>query len=127
MAEMRWLDGITYSMDVNLSKLLEMVNDRESGVLQSMGHKELHTRNKILTGNIILWRREWQPTPVFLPGEFHEQRSLVGYSPRGHKECDTTERLTHTHTHTHTHILYLEVFFPSNILSLDFATNPARR
>ena len=28
------------------------------------------------------WRREWQPTPIFLPGEFHGQRSLVGYSPR---------------------------------------------
>ena len=28
----------------------------------------------------------WQPTPVFLPGEFHEQRSLVSYNPRGHKE-----------------------------------------
>ena len=42
----------------------------------------------------ILWRREWQPTPVFLPGEFHRQRSLVGYSPRGHKEPDTTEQLT---------------------------------
>ena len=32
------------------------------------------------------WRREWLPTPVFLPGEFHGQRSLVGYSPWGHKE-----------------------------------------
>ena len=31
------------------------------------------------------WRREWQPTPVFLSGESHEQRSLVGYSPWGHK------------------------------------------
>ena len=31
------------------------------------------------------------PTPVFLPGEFHGQRSLGGYSPRGHKESDTTE------------------------------------
>ena len=31
------------------------------------------------------WRREWQPTPVFLSGEFHEQRSLVGYSPWGHR------------------------------------------
>ena len=35
--------------------------------------------------------KEWQPTPVFLPGEFHGQRSLVGCSPRGHKESDMTE------------------------------------
>ena len=33
----------------------------------------------------IPWRREWQPTPVFLPGEFHGQRSLVGYSTWYHK------------------------------------------
>ena len=38
-------------------------------------------------------RREWQPPPVFLPGESHGQRSLVGYSPRGRTESDTTERL----------------------------------
>ena len=31
----------------------------------------------------ILWRREWQPTPIFWPGESHGQRSLVGYSPQG--------------------------------------------
>ena len=37
------------------------------------------------------WRREWQPSSVFLPGEYHGQRSLVGWSPRGHKESDTTE------------------------------------
>ena len=37
------------------------------------------------------WRREWQPTPVFLPGESHGQRSLVGYSPWGPTESDTTE------------------------------------
>ena len=37
------------------------------------------------------WRRKWQPTPVFLPGESHEQRSLVCYSPWGRKESDTTE------------------------------------
>ena len=42
------------------------------------------------------WRRQWQPTPVFLLGESHGQRSLVGYSPWGCKESDTTERLTHT-------------------------------
>ena len=40
---------------------------------------------------------QWQPTPVFLPGEFHGQKSLVGCSPWGHKGSDTTEQLTHTH------------------------------
>ena len=40
------------------------------------------------------WKREWQLTPVFLPGEFHGQRSLVGYSPRGRKESDATGQLT---------------------------------
>ena len=46
------------------------------------------------------WRREWQPTLVFLPGELHGQRSLVDYSPVGHKESDTPEQLTHIHTYT---------------------------
>ena len=36
------------------------------------------------------WRRAWQPTPVFLPGESHGQWSLAGHRPRGHKESDTT-------------------------------------
>ena len=40
------------------------------------------------------WRREWQPTPAFLPGESHRLRSLVGYSPWGYKELDMTEQLT---------------------------------
>ena len=39
------------------------------------------------------WRRAWQPTPVFLNGESHGQRSLVGYSPWGHKESNMTEGL----------------------------------
>ena len=38
---------------------------------------------------------KWQPTPVFLPGKPHGQRSLVGYSPWGHKESDKTEQLSH--------------------------------
>ena len=42
----------------------------------------------------IPWRREWQPTPVFLPGEFHRQRSLAGDSPWGRKESDMTEQLS---------------------------------
>ena len=42
----------------------------------------------------ILWRRKWQPAPLFLPGKSRGQRSLAGYSPWGRKKCDTTE---HTH------------------------------
>ena len=42
----------------------------------------------------ISWRRNWQPTPVFLPGGFHGQRSLVGYYPWGCRQSDTTEQLT---------------------------------
>ena len=41
----------------------------------------------------IPWKRKWQPTPVFLPGESHGQRNMAGYSPWDHKESDTTERL----------------------------------
>ena len=44
-------------------------------------------------GLAIPWRRAWQPTPVFLSGEFHGQRSLVGYSPWGRQESDTSEWL----------------------------------
>ena len=42
----------------------------------------------------IPWRRAWPPTPVFLTGASHGQRSLTGYSPWGPKELDTTEQLT---------------------------------
>ena len=47
------------------------------------------------------WRRKWQTTPVFLTGESHGQRSLVGNGPWGSKELDMTDYV-HTHTHTHT-------------------------
>ena len=47
------------------------------------------------------WRRTWQSTPVFLPGESHGQGNLVGYSPLGRKESDTTERLTLSHLCAH--------------------------
>ena len=39
----------------------------------------------------IPWRKKWQPTPVFLPGKSHGQKSLTGYSPWDHKDSDTTE------------------------------------
>ena len=54
----------------------------------------------------IPWRRKWQPAPVFLPGESHGQRRLAGYSPWGHKESDTTERLNNNNGEKK------KVFFP---------------
>ena len=45
----------------------------------------------------IIWRREWQPTPVLLPGESHGQKSLVVFSPWGHKELGMAGQLTHGH------------------------------
>ena len=47
----------------------------------------------------VPWRRRWQSTPVFLPGESHGERSLAGYNPQGHKELDMTE-----HAYTYIHI-----------------------
>jgi len=59
----------------------------------------------------IPWKREWQPTPVFLPGELHGQRSLEGYSPCGCKQSDVSERLL---LHF---IVYLIIFFRLNCFS----------
>ena len=110
----RWLDGITGSMDMNLGKLKKMVRDREAW------HATLHGITKsgtwpgdwttkiksLLQGGEQVWRKiweerrgqmashqdlshvlwwKWQPTPVLLPGASHGWRSLVGYSPWGCK------------------------------------------
>ena len=50
--------------------------------------------NGNLLGEGKSWRRKWQPIPVFLPGELHGQRRLVGLSPLGRKESDTTAALS---------------------------------
>ena len=55
------------------------------------------------------WRREWLPSSVFSPGEFHRQESLAGYSPRGRKESDTTEETEHAHIYVY---VYTEKIFP---------------
>ena len=68
----------------------------------------------------IPWRRKWQPTPIILPGESHGRRSLLGNSPQGRKESDTTERL-----HFHFSILYTKdslfsTFSPALVISCFF-------
>ena len=59
----------------------------------------------------LTWRRKWQPTPVLLPGKFHGLRSLVGDSPWGRKESDTTERL---------HFHFLELIIVCGCLIITF-------
>ena len=61
------------------------------------GHQESNTTERLhftyfAHFSLYHWRRKWQPTPVFFPGESHGWRSLVGYSPWGHQESNTTER-----------------------------------
>ena len=71
------------------------------GVAQSWTRlKQLSTQIHVYVYIVYSWRRAWQPTPIFFPGEFHGQRSLVGYSPWDRTESDTIEQLTHKHTHT---------------------------
>ena len=88
----------------------------EPGRLQSMeslrvGH-DWATSLSLFT--FMHWRRQWQPTPVLLPGKLHGQRSLLGYSPWGRKESETTERLTFIF---HFHALEKEMASHSSILA----------
>ena len=55
----------------------------------------------------IPWRRAWQPTPVFLPGESHGQRSLAGYSPQGCRVGQDLSDLACTHAHEMVIVVYL--------------------
>ena len=58
------------------------------------------------------WRRAWQPTPVFMPGESHGQRSLAGYSPMGCTDLDTTEATYHACMHWRRQWQPTPVFMP---------------
>ena len=60
-------------------------------VLEKKKKNLTHSMGSRKEFNSPMLSSKWHPTPVFLPGESHEQRSLMGYSPQGHKESDTTE------------------------------------
>ena len=65
-------------------------NTMDRGAWCAPGHGVAKSRTWL---KWLSWRRKWQLTPVFLPGEYHGQRSLVGYRPWGHEESDITEWL----------------------------------
>ena len=92
-------------------------------VVKNMPANEADTRD---TGSVpelgrsIHWRRKWQPTPMFLSGKSHGQRSLAGYSPWGRKESDTTE---HTRAHECTKIHRIVYFKMVSFMLCEFYLN----
>ena len=69
----------------------------------------------MIKGNkVIPWRRKWKPTPIFLPGKSHGQRSLAGYSPWDRKEADMTERLNNNNNKVLMDYLVISLHFTAN-------------
>ena len=104
-------------------------NPMDGGALQATVHgvakswTRLSNFTSLTSTHCILyhWRRKWQPTPVFLPGESHGQRNLAGHGPQGRRELDMTEVNEHEHMQDldSSEILfqkYLIIF--SNIISI---------
>ena len=75
-------------------KAVFLINAFSGAFLVSRTVKNLPTMLETLVQSVVRkmpWRKEWLPIPVFLPGEFHGQRSLAGYSPWGGEESDKTQ------------------------------------
>ena len=82
---------------------------------------DLHQEDLLSLANYADWSRKWQPTPVFLPGYFHGQKNLVGYSPYSWKESDTAEQLStpsNSHEKYPPPYLKLDWWEPLNLLEV---------
>ena len=85
----------TQDIHGRLSVLLEINTKGAERGFCSLCH--CHQMNWV---GLVHWRRKWQPTPLFLPGESHGQGSLAVYSPWGGEESDMTEATEHASTHS---------------------------
>ena len=109
--------NLKYTWDCQKGK--EIIHGKESVYMEDGIRLMIFESSKLVPGRAWMvcygagqWRRQWHPTPVLLPGKSHGWRSLVGYSPRGHEELDTTERL-----HFHFHLLEKEMATHSSVLA----------
>ena len=87
----------SYSMDTEKLILKFMWRGKRPRIANTILKKGRQENRCVLTSKFTLkhnYRSKWQPTPVFLPGEFHGQRSLKEYSPWGSKEPDMPEQLS---------------------------------
>ena len=76
-----------------MRRFIYLPNEVTGASLRAQTVKNLHAIKPGSNPRVgkIPWRREWLPTPIFLPREFYGQRNLVGYCPWGHKGLDMTE------------------------------------
>ena len=96
-AKMWWISLTTYPF-AHESEFLQGFPSGTNGKEPACQWRRHRCRFNPWVGKIP-WRKAWQPTPVFLPGGSHGQRSLAGYSTQSHEESDTTEVIWHTRMH----------------------------
>ena len=81
-----------------------------ASVIHQLSNDGLSDQCEVVPPSSVDLQRKWQPTPVFLPWKFHGQRSLVVYSPWGHKEWDTTNQLNFTSLISNAEHLFICLF-----------------
>ena len=124
-----WILATLCSMDQPYQHQLKLVRATEiSGPYPGTSQVALVVKNPSASPWVgkIPCRRAQQPTPIFLPGESHGQRSLVAYNPSGCKELDTTEVTSHAHTLALMNLNQYSKIFPGDTCTFKFENSCSR-